>query len=171
MASKKEEIIQVAEDEDVDSILRRLEKSAAEKIILFAPPNAYFFASAENLKAIQEKLKEKSAEWFLLTDDKLGQKYAGILGIKLMGEIKKERLPAGRQVQKETVPKEEASEIEGFKKRSSLSEWFSKFKHELPFKEHNEKEETEEVVDEIKEARTVKQKIKMMRSTRPKRMF
>ena len=46
MASKKEEIIQVAEDEDVDSILRRLEKSAAEKIILFAPPNAYFFALA-----------------------------------------------------------------------------------------------------------------------------
>ena len=146
MASKKEEILQVAEDENVDSIIKRLDKSVADKIILFAPPNAYFFASAENLKAIQEKMKEKSAEWFLLTDDKLGQKYAGILGIKLMGEVKKER-----SSKKEFLSKEEVSEIESSKKRPSLGEWFSKFKHELPIKKRVEKEDAQDMVDEIKE--------------------
>ncbi len=147
MTSKKEEIIQVAEDESVDSILKRLEKSVAEKIILFAPPNAYFFSSAENLKAVQEKMEEKGVEWFLLTDDKLGQKYAGILGVGLMGEVKKER-PS----KKEASPKEDAAEIENFnKKRSSLGDWFSKFKHELPTKKHSEKEGVEEIVDEMKE--------------------
>jgi hypothetical protein len=147
MTSKKEEVIQIAEDESVDSILKRLEKSVAEKIILFVPPNAYFFSSAENLKTIKEKIEAKGVEWFLLTDDKLGQKYAGILGIKLIGEIKKEH-PS----KKEILPKEKIMEIENFnKKGSSLGEWFSKFKHELPIKKYGKKEDIEEIFDEVKE--------------------
>ncbi|MEK7120046.1 MAG: hypothetical protein AAB824_00705, partial [Patescibacteria group bacterium] len=47
---------------------------------------------------------------------------------------------------------EDAAEIENFnKKRSSLGDWFSKFKHELPTKKHSEKEGVEEIVDEMKE--------------------
>lgn len=83
----KEDVLHILEEEDIASILHRIEISDAQNVILFVPEHADFLSSAQNLQLARDKAAGLNKTIFLLTSDKLGQTFASVLGVSLMGTI------------------------------------------------------------------------------------
>ncbi|MCD6422247.1 hypothetical protein J7L13_02790, partial [bacterium] len=86
---KKEwEIIYLEPDEEIPSVVARLQSASSKRVILVVPKEAILIHSIINLKLLLRQARKFRKEVYLVTADKIGQNLASKAGLPVFGSIK-----------------------------------------------------------------------------------
>jgi hypothetical protein len=97
-----ERVVYLEPDDEITSVLDKLEKTEEESVILVIPSGATILQSLVNLKLLSKKAIELKKEIALVTSDKIGRNLASLAGLSVYSNLKEKgkiipkepRLPA-----------------------------------------------------------------------------
>jgi len=75
-----QKVIYLEVDEEITSVVERIKKSEAEKVILVIPKRANLLQSIVNLKLLKREVQDLNKEVIIVTTDKLGRNLAAQVG-------------------------------------------------------------------------------------------
>ncbi len=100
MTDQVPEIIYLEPDEEIPSVIARLEETGARKIILVIPKEAILVHSVINLKLLQREAKKLKKEIVVVTTDEVGQNLARKAGFVVFASVNEAREKEDEAVQK-----------------------------------------------------------------------
>jgi len=112
--AKKMEIVYLEPDEEIPSVISRLEETKSKKVVLVIPKEAILTHSIINLKLLQREAKKLKKQVLVVTADEVGQNLARKAGYLVYSSLKE--LNSGR-----TSPVESPRPEKGFRKSIDIS--------------------------------------------------